>query len=66
MFRQVLLCASSCACEVGVLGKKDSGWVCWSMEDDSRAELPVDANQRETWPIGAVVDFSSAVPIKLG
>uniref|UniRef100_A0A914XID8 Nucleoporin Nup159/Nup146 N-terminal domain-containing protein n=1 Tax=Plectus sambesii TaxID=2011161 RepID=A0A914XID8_9BILA len=62
---QVLLCASSCACEVGVLGKSDSGWMGWTMDDNARAELPVDANQRETWPIGAAIDLSSAVAIKL-
>lgn len=62
----MLVCASTCSCELGLIGKDERGWLNWLLDEVSRAELPLDANQHETWPLGISIDFSSILPVKIG
>ncbi len=44
--------------QVGVLGSVDkdhTSWVQWLMESDSRAELPLGANNEEHFPAGVAL-----------
>lgn len=71
MFHQpdwhIIVCASSNANEVGVLGNTaddKEAWVQWILEDTGRAELPM-CGKEETFPLGLAVDITSQYEIPL-
>uniref|UniRef100_A0A0R3RFK5 ANAPC4_WD40 domain-containing protein n=1 Tax=Elaeophora elaphi TaxID=1147741 RepID=A0A0R3RFK5_9BILA len=62
---KLVLCFSSRSSDVAVLGKIDSEWKIWTLDDNGRIELPLDSEHRETFPIGVSIDISSVLPVKI-
>lgn len=58
--------ASSNSIEVGVMGNSGDTWTQWVLADSARAELPLGADQQETFPIGCALDTGSTKPIPWG
>lgn len=52
--------------EVGVLSNTGDLWTQWILPDSARAELPLDKNQDETYPVGMTVDISSVKSVLWG
>ncbi|KAL3989949.1 hypothetical protein ACH3XW_29710 [Acanthocheilonema viteae] len=63
---KLVLCASSRSSEISVLGKIDSEWKVWTLDDNGRIEVPLDSEHRETFPVGVSIDISSVFPVKIG
>uniref|UniRef100_A0A8R1XS57 Nucleoporin Nup159/Nup146 N-terminal domain-containing protein n=1 Tax=Onchocerca volvulus TaxID=6282 RepID=A0A8R1XS57_ONCVO len=63
---KLVLCSSSRSSEVAVLGKIDSEWKVWTLDDNGRIEMPLDAKHCETYPVGISIDVSSILPVKIG
>ncbi|VDO26926.1 unnamed protein product [Onchocerca flexuosa] len=63
---KLVLCSSSRSSEIAVLGKIDSEWKVWTLDDNGRIEMPLDAKHCETYPVGISVDVSSILPVKIG
>ncbi|KAL3283257.1 hypothetical protein HHI36_006405 [Cryptolaemus montrouzieri] len=61
-----VLLASSNSMEVGVLACTNDLWNQWSLPDSARAELPLDENREETYPIGIAIDTSSIKSVPWG
>ncbi|KAM3728472.1 Leucine carboxyl methyltransferase [Dirofilaria immitis] len=51
--------------KVALLGKIDSEWKVWTLDDNGRIEMPLDAEHCETYPVGVSVDVSSVLPVKI-
>ncbi|KAK9879386.1 hypothetical protein WA026_006456 [Henosepilachna vigintioctopunctata] len=62
----ILIVASSNSMEVGVLALSGDSWVQWTLPDSARAELPLDENREETYPLGIAIDTSSVKPVPWG
>uniref|UniRef100_A0A0N5AY25 Nbas_N domain-containing protein n=1 Tax=Syphacia muris TaxID=451379 RepID=A0A0N5AY25_9BILA len=62
----IVLCASSRSSEVGVLGKHDGVWKMWSLNDNSRIEMPLSHQSDDTFPLGICFDTSSEIPVISG
>ncbi|KAM3728490.1 Nuclear pore complex protein [Dirofilaria immitis] len=62
---KLVLCSSSRSSEVALLGKIDSEWKVWTLDDNGRIEMPLDAEHCETYPVGVSVDVSSVLPVKI-
>ncbi|GJQ67605.1 putative nuclear pore complex protein [Trypoxylus dichotomus] len=62
----ILLVASSNSMEVGVLGFEKDIWRQWILTDAARAELPLNATNQDTLPIGLAFDTSSSQPLSWG
>ncbi|XP_044751181.1 nuclear pore complex protein Nup214-like isoform X2 [Coccinella septempunctata] len=62
----ILLVASANSMEVGVLSNVGETWTQYILPDSARAELPLDENQDETFPIGITMDTSSVKPVLWG
>ena len=61
----VILSVSANSMEVAALGALDGAtepqqWFQWMQESEARAELPLGSGNRETYPVGAALAFSSA------
>ncbi|KAH9498901.1 hypothetical protein Btru_004986 [Bulinus truncatus] len=58
---EMILIASSNATEATVIGKNlddKINWEHWNLEDCSRAQLPLTADQNDSFPVGMTVDYS--------
>lgn len=57
----MILISSANSVEVAVLHLTADGktWEQWVVGDSSRAEMPLSAEQEETYPVGMAVDLSS-------
>ena len=55
---------SSTSLELGVMWQEQAGAqpVQWILEDNARAELPLDSSNQERYPVGLTVDFTAAGP----
>lgn len=64
----LLIVSSSNSMEVAVLHTKEDNatWEQWLLGDASRAELPLNANHQETFPIGLALDYSATENIPWG
>lgn len=62
----VLMVASANSMEIGVLEANKDTWNQWSLSDNARAELPLDLNHEETYPIGLAIDTSSSKQVIWG
>lgn len=52
--------------QVAVLGKIDSEWKVWTLDDSGRIEVPLDSEHHESFPIGVCIDISSIPPAEIG
>ena len=66
----MLLTASANAAEIAVVAKhlseQDVAWQRWTLDDSSRAEMPMTNDFQETFPVGMALDVTSQTPIALG
>lgn len=66
----VLLMASSNGTEIGILGTSESGeiprWTQYNLIDEGRAELPLTADNQDTFPTGLVLETGSTHQIMIG
>ncbi|XP_045472891.1 nuclear pore complex protein Nup214 [Harmonia axyridis] len=62
----ILLVGSANSMEIGVLSSTGEIWTQCILPDSARAELPLDKNQDETFPVGMTVDNSSVKPVLWG
>lgn len=65
----VALLASADSVEVGVLATAEedpTAWRQWVLEDAARAELPMAADRRETFPLGMALDTGNARQLPWG
>ncbi|VDM91768.1 unnamed protein product [Litomosoides sigmodontis] len=64
---KLVLCSSSRSSDVAVLGKIDSEWKVWTLDDSGRIEVPLDSEHHESFPIGVSIDLSSSIfPAEIG
>lgn len=65
----LLLVSSANGVEVGVLGTQETGdtpsWKQYNLLGEARIEMPLTANNDETYPVGFVYDTSSSHQIKI-
>jgi nuclear pore complex protein Nup214 len=38
-------------------------WEKWTFEDEKRAEMPLNSDNDETYPMGMAIDLTSTIPI---
>ncbi|KAF7278074.1 hypothetical protein GWI33_008840 [Rhynchophorus ferrugineus] len=62
----VIMVASANGSEVGVLSNSGDTWIQWIMPDSARAEIPLNVDYQETFPIGLTLDISSTTPLPWG
>lgn len=63
----LMVVSSSNSMEVAVLhGNVDSTWEQWLLGDASRAELPLNSNHQETFPIGLALEYTAMENIPWG
>ncbi|VDD92025.1 unnamed protein product [Enterobius vermicularis] len=62
----LVLCGSLRSSEVNVLGKREGVWKVWSLNDNSRIELPLKSTQDENFPCGICVETSSETLVRMG
>ncbi|KAK6979533.1 nuclear pore complex protein Nup214-like isoform X2 [Biomphalaria glabrata] len=65
---EMVLIASSNSTEATVIGKNlddKTSWEHWNLEDCSRAQLPLTADQNDSFPVGLAVDYSPMKQIML-
>lgn len=59
--------ASSNSTEVAVLGLNPPEiWTQWILSDSARAELPLNSEHQETFPVGLTFDISNTKPLPWG
>ena len=59
--------ASSASIELGVLAQEaGQGYTQWILEDNARAEIPLDSENEECYPVGMGYDTTSSVPTPVG
>lgn len=46
-----------------MLGKINSEWKVWTLDDNGRIEVPLNSEHCETFPIGVSIDISSVHPV---
>lgn len=51
---------------MNVLGKREGVWKVWSLNDNSRIELPLKSTQDENFPCGICVETSSETLVRMG
>jgi hypothetical protein len=56
--------AASSSTELEIIGKVDDTFVCWSLDDTARAQLPLVSGD-ETYPRGVCFDFTSTTLVPL-
>merc|ERR1719483_1519235 len=62
----VVVC-SSVSIELGVLGTDSTaGYTQWILEDNARAEIPLDSGKEECYPAGLAVDYTCMVGTPVG
>ena len=63
----VVAVASSASIELGVLGQETgTGYTQWILEDNARAEIPLDSHNEECYPVGMGYDATSSVATPVG
>lgn len=64
----LMIVSSANSMEVAVLHAREdnSTWEQWLLADSSRAELPLNSNHQETFPIGLALDYSASENIPWG
>ncbi|KAL2915092.1 hypothetical protein HK105_205416 [Polyrhizophydium stewartii] len=61
--KRIVFVANTTAAEAGVIGCSEDGWRNWSLADNSLISMPLDEEDRDTWPLGLAVDLTSTVTL---